>query len=846
MLVIFITERIAAMTAMKHYVFIVILLIGLLSANLLNIQVASAEGDTPTDPPPATAVETEMPVESTPEPVDTDPPVEELTATPVAEILTGAPESTEVMVLDESASPLPLATLAASEIVQLVDPMWCPAGQLPDDTACHAFDSIEELLDDMSASPADYDAHGIIYFTPTISNTDDPFVLTDNRLGNTDYSDLRGNNITLQGGWNGLTGAAASFSGQTDFGNRTITIGEQSNPWVGNIAINDIRFNAVSGANSLMVYTSVGDITLNNVDVLNQGGGMYPAILNSASGDIVVQGGSAFDGDDTNTNRFVATTGTGSITIRDTSFTDIERSGAAMYDGALLTAPRVSLINVLAARNDGNGIRVNGADLVTLQNVIASDNGTAGSGSGILVNGNPGSRLILIGGTFTGNQRYGVHVGSLANSTLYIQSAPTCTGNGSACTNALPITDSTAPVITPAVNGALAANGWYGSDVSVTWSVLDPESDLLSSSGCDPVTLTADTPGATVTCSATNRAGLSKSVSVTIKIDQTPPVLSLPSAITAEATGPTGAIIKYSASATDAVDGTAPVSCSMASGSMFPLGTTTVTCSAIDLAGNSSSATFAVTVQDTTPPTIAAHTDIGAIAPGRNWTRVSYSRPETMDAVDGAGTASCSPVSGSIFPAGATAVTCTATDSSGNSALSTFHIVVEQVKDLARSQADSSFPLSPFVEGQPINFQCNSIFWASGVRLSFMNLCDRQTAVHGLSLGDLPAELPDGMSYAAGLVVDLLVDGERIETLPAGAGIQLDFPAAGDHEYAVLYWDESQAEWVEISAELSQENIAQVVQTGDEMYHLVNGSLEDAFCQVLTTARTGVFVLVKK
>ena len=60
-----------------------------------------------------------------------------------------------------------------------------------------------------------------------------------------------------------------------------------------------------------------------------------------------------------------------------------------------------------------------------------------------------------------------------------------------------------------------------------------------------------------------------------------------PGAVTAEATGPSGAAVSYSATAQDAVDGTVPVTCSPASGSTFPLDRTTVDCSAIDSHGNS-------------------------------------------------------------------------------------------------------------------------------------------------------------------------------------------------------------------------------------------------------------------
>jgi hypothetical protein len=78
--------------------------------------------------------------------------------------------------------------------------------------------------------------------------------------------------------------------------------------------------------------------------------------------------------------------------------------------------------------------------------------------------------------------------------------------------------------------------------------------------------------------------------------DTTPPVLSLPDDMSVEATAASGATVAFVASATDAVDGPVPVTCEPASGRTFPLGTTTVTCSATDAAGNTATASFEVSV----------------------------------------------------------------------------------------------------------------------------------------------------------------------------------------------------------------------------------------------------------
>lgn len=182
----------------------------------------------------------------------------------------------------------------------------------------------------------------------------------------------------------------------------------------------------------------------------------------------------------------------------------------------------------------------------------------------------------------------------------------------------------------------------------------------------------------TITVRATDLAGnasaLSPSLSVTIDT-LAPPVLTLPANITDEATGPSGAMVSYTASATDLVDGVRPVTCAPPSGSTFPIGTTTVNCSASDTHGNTASGSFTVMVQDTTPPVIAAHADVTAEATSGAGTAVSYTSPATSDAVDGAGIASCLPASGSTFPLGNTTVTCTATDAHGNAATPTTFVV---------------------------------------------------------------------------------------------------------------------------------------------------------------------------
>jgi hypothetical protein len=111
----------------------------------------------------------------------------------------------------------------------------------------------------------------------------------------------------------------------------------------------------------------------------------------------------------------------------------------------------------------------------------------------------------------------------------------------------------------------------------------------------------------------------------------------------------------------------ATVTCTPPSGSQFPLGTTTVTCTANDAAGNISlPGIFVVSVRDTTPPTIIAPPNITATTTGQ-LTQVNLGVPTVNDLVDpNPIVTNNAPSQG--FSVGTTQVVWTATDNSGNSA----------------------------------------------------------------------------------------------------------------------------------------------------------------------------------
>src|SRR5213075_2287865 len=90
---------------------------------------------------------------------------------------------------------------------------------------------------------------------------------------------------------------------------------------------------------------------------------------------------------------------------------------------------------------------------------------------------------------------------------------------------------------------------------------------------------------------------------VTVK-DTQPPVINCPANIT-RPNDPRqcGAVVSFSATATDNCPGVV-VSYDHASGSFFPVGTTTVRVTATDASANTSTCSFTVTVKDVEPPVI--------------------------------------------------------------------------------------------------------------------------------------------------------------------------------------------------------------------------------------------------
>jgi hypothetical protein len=171
--------------------------------------------------------------------------------------------------------------------------------------------------------------------------------------------------------------------------------------------------------------------------------------------------------------------------------------------------------------------------------------------------------------------------------------------------------------------------------------------------------------------------------------------------------GQCGAIVTYNNATPDGA-GCGTITCNPASGTFFPVGVTTVTCT--DTAGPS--CMFTVTVNDTEIPTIICPPTVTAITnqnlcPSPACVLVNYPPPMAMDNCPGV-TTQCNPPSGSCFPVGVTTVTCTATDVSGNVSLPCSFTVTTFDTALQDDSSPSTILLWNSVTGQ-YRFCCNGI-----------------------------------------------------------------------------------------------------------------------------------------
>ncbi|GAB3348564.1 hypothetical protein GCM10027430_09530 [Lysobacter tyrosinilyticus] len=250
-------------------------------------------------------------------------------------------------------------------------------------------------------------------------------------------------------------------------------------------------------------------------------------------------------------------------------------------------------------------------------------------------------------------------------------------GNSTSGSFAIKVQDTTAPALNLPADITIEATGPTGAAATFTVSATDivDTNVALTCSANSGDTFALGTT--TVSCTGTDDSSNSTSGSFKVKVqDTTAPTLHLPSNITSEAKGSGGAVVSFTASATDLVDTNVAMTCSPNSGATFALGTTTVNCTGTDDAGNSASGSFTIKVQDTTAPILHLPANVTTEATGPNGAAVPFNA-WAYDLVDTSVAMSCSPNSGTTFALGTTTVNCTGTDDAGNSTSGSFTIRVQ-------------------------------------------------------------------------------------------------------------------------------------------------------------------------
>ncbi len=169
----------------------------------------------------------------------------------------------------------------------------------------------------------------------------------------------------------------------------------------------------------------------------------------------------------------------------------------------------------------------------------------------------------------------------------------------------------TPPVVTPKIIPGVpnGANGWYRSNVNVSWQVNSSGSPLSDQTECASTILSTDTTGITYQCSATNAFGITSGSTVQIKRDATAPTLAA-TAVKQDGTPytfgtTTNQAVNVTFTCSDATSGVVSCPAARTYGASSP-----VIASVADNAGNLTTTNFGSVVNNNQPPTLSDFADV--------------------------------------------------------------------------------------------------------------------------------------------------------------------------------------------------------------------------------------------
>ena len=440
--------------------------------------------------------------------------------------------------------------------------------------------------------------------------------------------------------------------------------------------------------------TNFGTITVSNTGTGTGSYGIYSYGTLSSSGTIIVEN-SGYIGI-YNGGTF---TNSGSITVSNTGTASYGIAGDLSNFGTITVSNRGT--GSYGIRNSGGTLSNSGA--ITVSNTgsstgILNDRTFTNSAGGTITASNSGSYGIQNHGTFSNSGTITVSNSGSSGITIY---------SGGTFSNSGTITVANIGIATFGIqnfgslsnSGAITvSNTGSGSSGIVNFGMLTNNAEgttVVSNTGGTGIynAGTLSNPGTITICGGTTYGTIPTSGNPVTTCNAPPTVSITGLPVTLEATGPSGAVATFTASATSSTGVSLSTTCSPVSGSTFSLGATTVTCTATDALGNTGSVVSTVTVVDTTLPILSLPADIIADATSPSGASLTFSATAT-DLADSSPVVACSPPSGSTFALGATPVSCSATDSSGNVASGIFTVTVNPALTVDGLSAGSSTILS--------------------------------------------------------------------------------------------------------------------------------------------------------
>jgi len=299
---------------------------------------------------------------------------------------------------------------------------------------------------------------------------------------------------------------------------------------------------------------------------------------------------------------------------------------------------------------------------------------TGGSSASVPLNGSgstdPDNDPLTYAWTWAGGSATGVSPTAsfplgMTNVTLTVDDG---NGHTATATTSVTVQDTTAPTVSAGADVTLEATSAAGASFDVS-------AQASASDSCCDVSITAPAAATyglgthTLTVSATDCSNNTASDSMLLTVqDTTAPVLSVPADVTAEADAVLSTVDIGTATVTD-IFGATVTSDAPAT---FPLGTTTVTYTATDGNGLTTTGTQTVTVVDTTAPVLTVPADVTAEA-NAVMSTVSIGSATATD-IFAVTVTSDAPAT---YPLGTTVVTWTATDANGNSTTGTQNVTVQ-------------------------------------------------------------------------------------------------------------------------------------------------------------------------